>query len=756
VTARDGLPINAISSALEDRDGALWIGLAGAGLVRWAWRGRFLGWTSEEGLPDDGVWGAYRDAAGRLWVGTNNGVGIWLPDERAWKVLERKDGLAGYSVWKFAVGQDGRVWSISRRAGLNRYDPETLEPEGVALPEQFGGNPWELEAAPDRALWVGGKGFLLKIREGESGPVFEEVELPSRVTGVIESISFGAHGTVWVSGRDGLLRYDGAAWKHFGTDDGLLSNRIMNVAAASGDEVWIGYEEAKGVSRMVLAGGKPELIHFRRPQGLLSDTVWMLERDPLGRIWAGGSDGVSVILPDGSVRSYDQGDGLIWNDIAQAGFWMEPDGSVFIGTARGLAFHDPAADKALDVPPNVVITSATLGGKESIGEAAVEVGYGQGTFTARFSGLTFRNPSQVLFKYQLVGLDTEPVVTKLREVRYPALGAGSYRFEVLCRSAAGIWSPEPAVVAFTVLPAWWERWWFRLGVVLVVLLVVLSILQLRTRRLAADRRRLEVAVAERSAQLAEANRELRELSFTDVLTRVRNRRFFASTIRDTVATALRRHDPRTEGSPERNRDLVFFIVDLDHFKKVNDVHGHMVGDRVLVETARRLEGALRESDLVVRWGGEEFLLVCRDTERAKAPAVARRILELVGGTPLVNELGLRIQRTCSAGWAAMPAYLRHPEELSHEVVLEIADMALYLAKQSGRNQAVGVELVEDEFSRGRGLEWLDQSLEEVEGDLVRLTRVEGPRVSLDPITAVSPIAAPWRRKSKVPDEEGEG
>jgi hypothetical protein len=79
-------------------------------------------------------------------------------------------------------------------------------------------------------------------------------------------------------------------------------------------------------------------------------------------------------------------------------------------------------------------------------------------------------------------------------------------------------------------------------------------------------------------------------------------------------------------------------------------------------------------------------------------------------------------------------------------------MALYLAKQTGRNRAVGVELIEDEFARGRGLQWLDRSLDELEDDLVRLQRIPGPDVELEPLTVSSSVPPPWRRKSKVPEE----
>jgi diguanylate cyclase (GGDEF)-like protein len=351
-------------------------------------------------------------------------------------------------------------------------------------------------------------------------------------------------------------------------------------------------------------------------------------------------------------------------------------------------------------------------------------------FTARFSGLTFRKASQARFEVQLEGLDPEPIATKQREVRYAALPAGSYRFVVRCQSAAGVWSAEPAAFSFVVLPPWWELWWVRVGAVVLVALSIVALVQRRVRRIEADRRRLEAAVTERSAQLAEANRELREMSFTDALTRVRNRRYFATTIEGDVAGTLRRFDPRAARDSSTNLDLIFYVVDIDHFKKVNDVHGHRVGDRVLVETARRLQRCVRDSDVVVRWGGEEFLLVCREADRTKADAVAARVLEAIGSEPLVAEPGLSVRRTCSVGWAALPAHRSRPDALSYEVILEIADKAMYLAKAFGRNQAVGAELTEAGLESVARPDWMERPLEELEPAAFRLTRVAGPEARM--------------------------
>jgi diguanylate cyclase (GGDEF)-like protein len=201
-------------------------------------------------------------------------------------------------------------------------------------------------------------------------------------------------------------------------------------------------------------------------------------------------------------------------------------------------------------------------------------------------------------------------------------------------------------------------------------------------------------------ELADANRELLEASVTDALTGVRNRRFFSNSIEADVQQALRSSvsDPPTDA---RNRDLVFYLIDIDHFKKVNDQFGHQIGDIVLAEVARRINSAARLSDAVIRWGGEEFLLVSRYTDRQQAHVLAQRVLDAVGCKPYQGEVtkaDLRI--SCSIGWAVFPWIAEKPASVSHDQVLALADRALYLAKDSGRNRAVGLLPVGETVSGG--------------------------------------------------------
>ena len=189
-------------------------------------------------------------------------------------------------------------------------------------------------------------------------------------------------------------------------------------------------------------------------------------------------------------------------------------------------------------------------------------------------------------------------------------------------------------------------------------------------------------------ELLRTNIVLQEASLTDPLTGLRNRRYFSATIDADLSQALRAY---ADGRDQHIRDLVFYLIDADNFKEVNDRYGHDTGDKVLVEMARRLSSSIRHSDVLVRWGGEEFLVVSRYTDRSEAELLAQRVLSAVADTPFpVGTSGKTINRTCSVGWAAFPWFASHPRAVGYEEVLTLADRALNQAKQSGKNRAIGM------------------------------------------------------------------
>ena len=183
---------------------------------------------------------------------------------------------------------------------------------------------------------------------------------------------------------------------------------------------------------------------------------------------------------------------------------------------------------------------------------------------------------------------------------------------------------------------------------------------------------------------------------TDPLTGIRNRRFFPATIEGDVARTLRAY---AEGHDQSTRDLVFYLIDADNFKEVNDLYGHDAGDCVLVEMSRRISCAIRNSDVLIRWGGEEFLIVSRYADRKDAHILASRVIKEIRGEPFQVISGREIQRTCSIGWAAFPWLKDGAGTMGYEEVLKLADRRLRQAKGDGKEPGDR----HDSLARGREL-----------------------------------------------------
>jgi diguanylate cyclase (GGDEF)-like protein len=199
----------------------------------------------------------------------------------------------------------------------------------------------------------------------------------------------------------------------------------------------------------------------------------------------------------------------------------------------------------------------------------------------------------------------------------------------------------------------------------------------RVVHLQAEVNRDQEAIRHYLADLAVANRKLQEAAFTDVLTQLPNRRY-----------ALGRLDQEWCTAQRADRSLACLLIDIDHFKKVNDSYGHDVGDAVLREAATRLREALRRNDVVCRLGGEEFLVICPDTGQLGGELCAERLRGTIAATP-IQALGVALPVTVSVGLAIRTPGLQGPDDL-----LKAADQGVYAAKATGRNRVCVADTAE--------------------------------------------------------------
>lgn len=183
-------------------------------------------------------------------------------------------------------------------------------------------------------------------------------------------------------------------------------------------------------------------------------------------------------------------------------------------------------------------------------------------------------------------------------------------------------------------------------------------------------------------RLAELNEELAYRSDHDPLTGLHNRRSFQDRMRSRTGEAAPRPD---------NADC-FTLLDIDHFKRINDEHGHAAGDAVLVEVGKRLRAAMRGSDMVLRWGGEEFLVYSQGVTPAQQPLLVQRILDAIAATPIVLDDGSALRISATAGAVSLPFDQDQDQEaeeahqLDWEQAIALADRALYKGKEAGRNR----------------------------------------------------------------------
>ena len=172
-------------------------------------------------------------------------------------------------------------------------------------------------------------------------------------------------------------------------------------------------------------------------------------------------------------------------------------------------------------------------------------------------------------------------------------------------------------------------------------------------------------------KLGDTLEALRRLATRDELTGLLNRREYDRVLAEEEDRALRFGHP-----------LSLVIIDIDHFKSINDAYGHLTGDAVLRETAHRIAGAIRTVDRAARIGGEEFALILVQTDRAAALEVARRAIAAIAQDPITAGSALNLSVTASAGVAELPA-----DAASAGSLFASADRRLYAAKQAGRNRA---------------------------------------------------------------------
>jgi diguanylate cyclase (GGDEF)-like protein len=716
-----GLGDDNVMSLYQDQAGVLWVGTRSAGVHKWnpatwSFGHRTKSASSSSGLSDKTVTSFAEDRAGRVWIGTF--AGLHTLDRLTGEIRRYAAGPSGVGdrVMALASDAEGMLWIGTMDAGLSRLDPATGQ---LKTYRHDPANPRSLSAdavmslgVDGGELWIGTYGGGLNRFDASTGSFerfrHDPADAASLGADIVSCVTADPSGALWV-GTDGggLNRLDrrSGRFARFTKDPAqptsLGSNTVYSLHVDPAGRLWVG---TRGAGLATLEG--EDFRHFTQREGLANDVVYGILPDGDGQLWLSTNNGLSRFDPRSSVaRNYDSSHGLQSNEFNFGAHYRSGSGELFFGGVNGFnAFHPQRLAANSHVPPVVLTSVLKLNREMALPRPLwaldrLELGFRDDVVTFEFAALDYAAPGRNRYAYKLDGFDREWVtLAGARRVTYTNLRPGSYRLHVRAANNDGVWNEAGLTLPLHVEAPPWQRWWAYALYALTLgggILAFVRVQQRKVEREADYSRRLEEEVNQRTVELAarntdleDMNRKLAEASLTDSLTGLRNRRFLFEQVSKDAELVRRRYLALKEGNQAWTFDLSFLMIDLDHFKAINDTCGHAAGDAVLRGVRAVLERSCRNSDVIIRWGGDEFLLVGRDNDPDHVSALAERIRSEIENTTFEIGEGRVARTTCSVGYSCYPLVRSEPDLYPWEDVLGLADSALYAAKGS-RNAWVG-------------------------------------------------------------------
>ena len=716
---------NDIWSFFKDKRGLIWIGSRRGVNIYNPSQSAFKyipgDMDGPNGLPDSQIYSVLATADDQLWLGTGSkGIEVIHPEKGRIMQLPTGIQIGSGQIPSDAIETLFLKDQNTILAGSNwntlQITRSPLSIKALTLPGRNTDAFSSSFATHKNILWVGGTDGLWQIPENESGKTINVLDkIPNEYR---TSTLLSDDDTLWIGTWRGLLTLtendtSATAQKITPINNPIFSQQYISALSKdSKNRVWVGTYSA-GLfynTKERIANNKPWLS-LSEKEGLPGNSISSIQTDQNGNLWVATTLGIAFIdvntlnvfavsAEEGATAApYEHGAVTTAGEI------------VFVGN-NGVNIIQPKLwDKAQFNAP-IVISQITSNSEKSLYikntkdtnnvlQNKLILPPDINRVSIEFAALDFIAAARLKYRYRLLGFDPKWIENdaKHRTVTFTSLAPKNYEMQVQYSIDGIKWQSESYNLQIEVQPAWFQQTWLHLLLLASLLIIILMIIRWRTNRNFAYQHQLEQRISERTVELESAYELLQsqslaieEASLTDPLTGLRNRRFFTQHIDADISLAQRVYLNNYAAPNElKNADLIFFLIDIDYFKKINDKWGHANGDAVLIEMHHRLQRVFRDSDYIVRWGGEEFLAVARGTSRIKAAELAERICQSVSNEAIALTNGQMQTVTCSIGYAAYPFFIDQPNAFSWAETLAIADAGLYSAKKTGRNTWVGFD-----------------------------------------------------------------
>ena len=714
----------------EDQSGVLWVTSRYGGVNKlYPSFSRFGLYRSiandPNSLSSNSVYSFLSEDNGTVWIGTFGG-GLNKYNRRTGKMTvyvndpEDPTSISNNNIYYIYRDEQGYLWAATSGGGLNHMDPATGE--FTAFRYSADENPpvidsnylTTIDSAGENLLWVGTLGFGLDLFNTKSG-MLEKIYAPedgnpnSMTEGTVYDIAVEKSGKVWIATARGgleLLDPETDTYTHHlnkpEDPNSILSNTVHAIYLDEEKSiVWAG--TAGGLSGLNLSTGQWQ--NYTTADGLPSDTIVGIQPGKSNDLWVSTSKGISHFRIDAKeFINYDARDGLQGDQFEIASSHLGPGGEIFFGGSNGVTYFTPEKITNNTYLPPVVFTDFQLFYKTVPASSEtlpipiektekITLTHDQSVFTIGFAGLNYQSSSKNLYQYKLDGFQENwsPPQTR-REATYTNISPGTYTFMVRAANNDGYWNAFPSTLEIEILPPWWGTWWFRTLAALSAILFVLGVIQLRIRNINRINRELEKRVNGRTKELQDAQDELqtantelqRQLNEITML----EQKVREQAIHDALTGLYNRHhlsevlDIEFSYAERKKQTIAFMLIDLDHFKNINDIYGHQAGDQALQAATLVIQEQIRRSDVAFRYGGEEFLVILPEISLENAKQRAEQLRQAIDALEIPFN-GKTIHINASIGVAIYSQHGNNSDEM-----LTCVDKALYQAKATGRNSVV--------------------------------------------------------------------
>jgi diguanylate cyclase (GGDEF)-like protein len=707
-----------VATILIDKQGGYWFGTFNQGAYHFS-ENELSSLTERDGLPHNNILAIYQDRENSIWIGTNDG--LTRLRHAPFNTWNQAKGLKGNYIRTVLALDDGRI-VVGGSNGLNVIKNKKIH----SYTPTIGGNkaPKEISVLSlargfDSGVWVGtSENGLFKL----DNELLKHIELQGLPTQQIRAILEDQQGNLWIGTTGGLVKYsnDGAG-QLFTTQNGLPDNYIMALTEDKKGQIWVGtgvgvsiIKENKAQTLDIQALEKAQyvfgfyaqkkymwittdrgLIRYRfadqnlaiigQKQGLPLDKLFQVIPDTTGHFWLTSNRGIWRIsrqeanaVADGiqsiiNFEHYSELDGMPTSQLnggSNPAANVDSSGQLWFASAKGVITTHPESIKQLvtaQFPTTIERIRADQKWLDLSKQEGIVLPAGNQRITFHFVGLGFISSDHIQYRTKLEGLESDWIKRGSRGVaEYTNLDPGSYRFLVNAYYPYHENEINNASFSFIIQPYWWQERVVQFGLLFIFVISIMLSVRWRLHLLRQSELKLKYEVAQKTQALQLQASAFERQAREDKLTGLHNRLAFDEWIKKIYSMS------------QITTTLSIVMLDIDHFKKINDTYTHLVGDKVLQRIGNRLLQLEQRNCFIARWGGEEFVLGVVDWEPNQVYALCEKIKFLVKDQDY-KDVAEALAVTISIG------IVNADTSADIEYLMRCADEELFKVKKGGRD-----------------------------------------------------------------------